>query len=82
MGSYCSWVRGRSYPVPVVWMPSVVKDLNVGRAFDPFAMRIESRIGLRRAGPPRDAVGLVSCIDRSSGGIGGSGARSFMLIGE
>lgn len=66
----------------MVGMPSVVKDLNCGRPFEPLAIRIESRIGRLRSEPPREAVGLTLCSMCSSGGIGGNGARSFMLIGE
>lgn len=62
-------------------MPSVVNDRNCGR-FDPLAILIESRIGLLRKDPPREAAGLVLCSEGSSGGRGGRGARSFMLIGE
>ena len=66
----------------MVVIPSAVNDLNCGLAVDPFAILIESRIGLRLRDPPREAVGLAVRSSGSSGGIGGNGARSFMLIGE
>lgn len=79
IGSYWSCAGGLSYS-DIVGMPSVVKDLNCGRALDPLAILIESRIGRLRREPPRVAAGLLS--SGASGGIGGSGARSCMLIGE
>lgn len=67
----------------MVGIPSVVKDRNVDFvAAVPFAILIESRIGRRRNDPPSEADGLVVGSDLFSGGIGGMGARSLMLIGE
>ena len=65
-------------------MPSVVNDRNCGRPCEPLAILIESRIGLLRKDPPREAAGLMSCAEPecSSSGTGGIGARSFILIGE
>lgn len=80
-GSYCSIVCGLSYS-DIVGIPSVVNDLNGGRAFDPLAILIESRIGLLLRDPPSEAAGLVLMPLGSSEGKGGIGARSFMLMGE
>lgn len=82
IGSYCSRDGGLAWP-DVVGIPSVVNDRNCGLALEPLAIRIESRIGLRCIDPPKEAAGLISCAEAgSSGGIGGRGVRSFMLIGE
>lgn len=80
-GSYCSFaVDGGN---AVIGIPPVVKDRSGGCRPGFFAIRIESRIGLRRNEPAIDPVGLVLWIVRvSSAEIGGGGARSFRLTGE